>query len=79
MQHLHHILKSNIETNVNFKTNLNVSRNLSHIDHSSDMIDHLLNLRLWLCLLRKKNGMDKIYMYILGVGEGSRIQTTSWE
>ena len=54
MQHLHHILKSNIETNVNFKTNLNVSRNLSHIDHSCDMIDHLLNLRLWLCLLRKK-------------------------
>ena len=79
MQHLHHILKSNIETNVNFKTNLNVSRNLSHIDHSSDMIDNLLNLRLWLCLLRKKNGMDKIYMYILGVGVGSRIQTTSWE
>ena len=36
-----HILKSNIKPNVSFKANLIASRNLFHIDHSSDVIDHL--------------------------------------
>ena len=40
---LNHILKSNIETNINFKANLIAYKNLFHINRNSDMIDLLLD------------------------------------
>lgn len=43
MQMVNHILKSNIETNVNFKGNFGTSKKLFYIDHGSDMINYILD------------------------------------
>ena len=54
-----HIEISCTNINVNFKANLVASRKLFHIDHNSDMIDHVLDQWLGVFTQKKKSAWIK--------------------